>query len=184
MKKIVFIIFFLTGFIAKSQSVYRWGIVGGVNASKIIADTKTKSLNGFHVGLIGEIKTPTHYGFEADVLVSSKGTVIEGLNANLEKTNFYYKLNYLDVPIVVKRYFLKVFNVHAGPQFSYLLTANFKDEDVKSKLNAFDLALVAGLELDVKVAKASIRYNYGITEIGDMNGRFSVLQITLGIWVN
>jgi len=155
MKKIVFIIFFLTGFIAKSQSIFRWGIVGGINASKIIADTKTKSLNGFHVGLIGEIKTPTHYGFEADVLVSSKGTIIEGVNANLEKTNFYYKLNYLDVPIVIKRYFLKVFNVQAGPQFSYLLTA-----------------------------KASIRYNYGITEIGDMNGRFSILQITLGIWVN
>lgn len=184
MKRIVFIIFLFAGFMAKSQSIFRWGLVGGINASKIVADTKTKSLNGFHAGLIGEIKTPIHYGFEADVLISSKGTAVEGLNANLENTIFYYKLNYLDCPILVKRYFLKVLNVQAGPQFSYLLTANFKDEDVKSKLNAFDLALVAGLELDAKVAKASIRYNYGITEIGEMNGINSVLQITLGIWIN
>lgn len=183
MRTIIIVLFFLTGFLAKSQSIFRWGIVGGINASKIIADTKTKSLNGYHGGVIAEIKTPNGIGFEADALLSSKGTVVESLNSNLQKTNSDYKLTYLDFPIVVKKYFLTVFNVQAGPQFSFLLNANLDNKDMKPNLNSFDLAAVAGLELDAKVAKASIRYNYGITNVGNKIGHNSVLQITIGIWV-
>ncbi len=171
------------GLIAQSQPLFRWGIVGGVNASKIITDTKTKSLNGYHAGLITEIKTPAGVGVELDVLFSSKGTVAERLDSNLVATNYDYRLNYLDFPIVLKKYFLKVFNIHAGPQFSYLLSANRNGDNLTSNFNSFDIAAVVGLELDVKIAKASIRYNYGLTEINNEGGKNSVLQITLGIWV-
>ncbi|MCB0380178.1 MAG: PorT family protein [Flavobacteriales bacterium] len=178
------LILLLTVVTVKSQSVFRWGLVGGINASKVVSDTKTKSLNGYHGGLIAEIKTPTDWGFEVDALMSSKGTRIEGLNSNLETALLDYKLNYLDFPVLVKKYFLSVINVQAGPQFSYLLSANYDGNDVKSNLHSFDLAAVVGLGIDVKVAKASIRYNYGLTEIGKGDGHNSVLQITLGIWVN
>lgn len=170
--------------VVKSQAVYRWGLVGGINASKIVTDTRTKSLNGYHGGLIGEIKNQTNWGIELDALVSSKGTRVEDLKSNLETTILDYKLTYLDFPVLVKKYFLTVINVQAGPQLSYLVSANYDGTDVKSNLNSLDLALVAGLGIDVKVAKASIRYNYGVTEIGNNSGKNSVLQITLGIWVN
>jgi len=181
---ILIFVLLITGLTVKAQSVFRWGLVGGINASKVVSDTKTKSLNGYHGGLIAEIKTPSEWGFEVDALMSSKGTRIEGLNSNLETALLDYKLNYLDFPVLVKKYFLTVFNIQAGPQFSYLLSANYDGEDVKSDLHSFDLALVAGLGIDVKVAKASIRYNYGVTEIGKGDGHNSVLQITLGIWVD
>ena len=183
MRLTILVILLLTGLLVKSQTIYRWGIVGGINASKIIAETKTKSLNGYHGGLIAEIKTPLGIGFEANALISSKGTVVESLNSKLEKTNLDYKLTYLDFPIVVKKYFLTVFNVQAGPQFSYLLSANLDGNNTKQNLNSFDLSAVIGLELDAKVAKASIRYNYGITDVGNKVGHNSVLQITLGIWI-
>ncbi|MGE0561430.1 MAG: porin family protein [Flavobacteriales bacterium] len=185
MKQLILIsILLFTLLTVKSQSIFRWGLVGGINASKIVSDSKSKSLNGYHGGLIAEIKTPTSIGFEIDALMSSKGTRMEGLNSNLETALLDYKLNYLDFPVLVKKYFLTVINVQAGPQFSYLLSADYDGTDMKSNLNEFDLALVAGLGIDVKVAKASIRYNYGVTEIGKGDGYNSVLQITLGIWVN
>ena len=180
MKKITFIALLIAISISvNAQNVFKFGVAGGLNVSKIASSNDSKSLIGYHGGLITEIKLPIELGVEADVLLSTKGGAIEVLSQD----NLDYKLMYLDIPVVVKLYMLKVINIQAGPQFSYLLSAKFDGVDVKDNLNASDIAIVGGLGLDVTKIHAAIRYNYGLTNIGAGDGKNNVIQVSLGFWI-
>lgn len=181
--KLLMILLLLSGQTMLAQTEFNWGAVGGVNAAKILTNSATKPINGFHAGLITEFKFPIELGIETDVLFSSKGTRVEVTNINLEKENWEYKLSYIDVPVLAKLYFLKVLNLQVGPQASYLMSADYNGTNVKDNLNAFDFGLVGGVGLDVYVLHTSLRYNYGLTDIDSKDGRNSVLQISLGLWV-
>jgi hypothetical protein len=181
--KLSIILLLLLGQTMLAQTEFNWGAVGGVNAAKILTSSKTKPINGFHAGLITEFKFPKNFGIETDVLFSSKGTRIEVTNIAQQKERWEYKLSYIDVPVLAKLYFLKVFNLQVGPQASYLMSADYNGTNVKDQLNTFDFGVVGGVGLDVWVLHTSLRYNYGLTDIDSKDGKNSVLQISLGLWV-
>ncbi len=167
-----------------SQTQYRWGLAGGVNAARLINSTEdTKPINGFHVGLIGEAKYNNHFGIKLGALSSSKGSIFkekDNLNQIHEKE---FKLTYVDIPILANWYFLKVFSFQIGTQTSFLLNAEYQGDSVKNKLKITDISMVSGIGFDAYVLNAAIRYNYGLLDIGSGIGKNSVLQITLGLWI-
>lgn len=184
MKKITLIALLASiSFSVNAQNVFKFGIAGGLNISKMNAETSSKSLTGFHGGLITEIKLPIELGVEADVLISTKGGVYEGYDSNFQPKDVDFKLMYVDVPVLAKLYILKVINIQAGPQFSYLLSAKYDGIDVKDNFNSMDIAVVAGLGLDVSKLHGAVRYNYGVTNIGPGDRKNSVIQVSVGYWI-
>ena len=186
-KKVIFFSLLIAISISvNAQNIFKFGLAGGLNVSKITSDKDSKTLNGFHGGLISEFKLPIKLGFEADILYSTKGGVYDGFNTNLQPTDWNYIISYIDVPIVAKFYILKVMNIQAGPQFSYLLSGKYDGTDVKDDLKSIDMAIVAGLGLDVSKIHVAIRYNYGLTNISNLSngdGKNNVIQASLGFWI-
>lgn len=184
MKKITIILLLIAGNLSmNAQNLFKFGVAGGLNVSKITSDKDSKTLNGFHAGLITEVKLPVTFGFETDVLYSTKGGVYDGFNNNLEPTDWDYNLSYVDVPILAKLYILKVINIQAGPQFSYLLSGKFNETNVKDDLKSMDISAVAGIGVDVTKIHVAVRYNYGLTNIGDGDGKNNVIQASVGYWI-
>lgn len=185
MSKKTFLIALLAffGTIVNAQNVFKFGVAGGLNLSKINSEESSKSITGFHGGLITEIKLPIELGVEVDVLYSTKGGTFEGLNSKLETVELKNELTYIDIPVVAKLYILKVLNLQAGPQFSYLMGAKFDGTDNKENLNSIDLGIVAGIGLDITKLHTAVRYNYGLTEIGAGGGKNNMIQLSVGFWI-
>lgn len=166
-----------------SQGTFKFGLSGGLNLSNISSDANTKMLTGFHAGLITEVKFPVKLGVEGALLYSIKGAKVEGVNSNLENVYIENKLSYIDVPFVLKVYSFKVLSFQIGPQFSYLLSANYDGNDIKSNLNSADISVVGGIGVDVSKLRASLRYTHGLTELSSGGGKNNVIQATIGFWI-
>ena len=180
MKKIILLLITCVAFIAtQAQGTFKFGVAGGINVADLSTDQTTKTLTGFHAGLLSEVKFPVKLGVEAGLLYAVKGAKTESFNSNFIDN----KLSYIDIPIVVKIYTLKVLSFQLGPQYSYLLSATSDGTDVKDNLNASDISAIAGIGLDVSKFRASIRYNFGLTEISDGGEKNNVIQATVGFWI-
>lgn len=186
MKKTIILLVALSAILPTfGQGTFKFGISGGLNVADISSD-KTASLIGFHGGILTEVKFPVELGVEGGLLYSMKGAKVEGNNNNpfnLQVEEVDYRLSYLDVPMVVKLYLLKVLSIQGGPQFSYLLSADYDGNDVKDNLNSADVSAIVGLGVDVSKFRASVRYNFGLTEIADGVGKNNVIQATVGFWI-
>jgi hypothetical protein len=139
--------------------------------------TRTGFLGGGYVNFFfGET-----IGVQPEVLFSQKG-------AKIEDVDLVNNLTYVDVPILLRVHFLKILDIHAGPQFSFLANATQDgdggDENLKDKLKNSDVSLAfgAGVNLPLKL-NLTARYVLGLTdisEIEDVEIKNSTFQLTLG----
>jgi hypothetical protein len=194
MKKIILLLAISASILSiKAQGTFKFGIAGGANIADISSETKTKFLPGFHVGFISEIKLPVKLGVEIGALYSVKGAKFDfdydfiaidpiNLDPAIPKDGDMV-LTYIDIPVVAKIYTFKVMSFQLGPQVSYLISAKYDGNDAKEGLNSVDIGAVAGLGLDVSKFHASVRYNFGLTEISEGAGKNNVIQATLGFWI-
>src|SRR5690606_37411349 len=110
-----------------------------------------------------------------------------------------FNLNYVQVPIALAAN-VGPLNIHAGPYFSYLLSANVKDLESSSlnttdivelesyDFNRLDYGVLFGVGFDVQNFTIGARYNYGLREIGNSgiagnlteNSKNGVAQIYIG----
>ncbi|MEQ8927533.1 MAG: PorT family protein, partial [Fulvivirga sp.] len=98
----------LFSFIAISSFGYAQisgGIKGGVNFANVDADGDPDGKTGYHVGAFLEIGAAGIF-IQPEVLYSFKGAED-------------FDLTYIEVPILLKKNFAKVLNVHLGPQFGF-----------------------------------------------------------------
>jgi hypothetical protein len=88
-----------------------------------------------------------------------------------------YKLNYIEVPLLLAINITDNFNIHAGPYVAYLLSGKTTNEsnvtlfDFEENLdvndyNRIDAGLAAGAGLDFRSVSFGARYNYGLTTVG------------------
>lgn len=192
MKKYSFIICLLlimliTVSTAYSQIGFRKGIKVGSNWANIsnVDVDDVESLNALTFGLSLELKVLNLLAVQGDILYSPRGVTVAG-----EDT----KLNYVSIPIVLKKSFFPV-GVHpyllAGPEFSFLISAKSGGEDIKEHVKSGDTGIVigGGLEFSLlgKSAYAEARYSFGLSEVIEsdlplMEGaKNKVAQIYLGI---
>lgn len=77
-----------------------------------------------------EIPLAKNFSIQPELLYAQQGTKISFSD---EVTNSHYKstidLNYLNIPVMLKYYVLKVLSVQAGPQIGIPLKANNKYQD-------------------------------------------------------
>jgi len=105
-----------------SQAHAQFGVKGGVNEAvltgRVGEDATYKTY--FHAGVFYEAKLIGPLSIQPELLYSLQGAQLKGASTI---TNYTTKLNYIQVPILLKATFGPVY-VEGGPQFGYLVQAN------------------------------------------------------------
>lgn len=176
---IAFIGLSLTSVQAQSNSDEpQFGIKGGVNFSNIYSTEVDDDnvLTSFNAGIYGSFPVGDIISIQPELLYSRKGGELVYDNAIATgKTQF--KLNYIEVPVLLKVNITDNLSVHAGPYFSYLIgaevnndangsAADFDDAYDNDDFNKFDVGISGGIGYDFNSIGIGARYNYGFSTIG------------------
>lgn len=179
MKKIILSVVLATLYYvayAQNESVKNsdisFGFKGGLNLSFITGDGTDNfdSKIAFHIGVVSEITISENFSFQPELLYSAQGD-----KETFEGTDIKYKLDYLNVPLMVKYYVSEGFSLEAGPQLGFLLSSKAEGDgvsiDLKDMMNTFEFALDFGLGYKFENGiNFSARYNLGISNIVKNNG--------------
>ena len=160
----------------------KYGAKAGLNIATLNGDVEgVKSLVGFHVGGFAQVPLAAKFTFQPEVVYSAQGAKEDGGDG---KNN----LGYINVPLMFKYAIAEKFNVEAGPQIGFLISAkekyNGNSYDIKDQLNSVDFSIGLGASYDfTQNLSADVRYNAGVSNIAkesDSKIRNGVFQIGLG----
>lgn len=154
------------------------GVKGGVNFSNMYTEDVDDNnvLTSFNAGLYASIPLTSALAIQPEFLFSRKGSELEYDNA-FATGKAKFKLNYIEVPVLLKVNIAENFNIHAGPYFAYLIDAqvtnetdsgnfNFEENIDNDDFNKFDYGLSAGFGFDFNSFGIGARYNYGLSTVG------------------
>jgi hypothetical protein len=152
-----------------------FGVKGGFNMSNLYQSEADDNnvIYGFNAGVYATLPISDFIAIQPEILYTTKGAELDYNNAFVEG-NAKFKLNYIEVPLLVRVNITKNFNVHAGGYASYLVSSKVTgegdisfDEAVDTdELNKFDAGLSAGVGVDFNPISVGLRYNYGLTTVG------------------
>lgn len=181
-KKITTVLAMATGLLLSAQTSSTpkasVGIKGGLNLSNLYVDDVDDEnvLAGFNAGLFFDLPLSENVSLQPEVNYTVKGAEVV-YNNSLLTGSTKYRLNYVEVPLLLKAKLLPAFSIHFGPYAAFLVDANIKNQFTnpnfnsdqiidKDNLNTFDAGLAAGAGLDIGNFGIGVRYNYGLTKIG------------------
>ena len=130
-----------------------------VNASE-------ESITGLTAGAFLEIGSASSFSFQAELLYSEQGANLDSSIADFDNV----ELDYLQAPILVKFKFLKLFNIHAGPQLGFL-TSDIQSDTYNAK--DFDFSGITGVGIELGKLRADLRYHFGLSEALTIEPRFT-----------
>jgi hypothetical protein len=151
------------------------GIKGGYNLSSVSFDgvSETAKLHGFHIGIYGESYLGKYISIQPEVLYSQQGYKRTDDNGTLTQ-----KLDYLNIPLMLKLYPVKSFFIEAGPQVGFSIAhketydSDFILGDTSAELEPsnFDwgVNLGVGFKSDAGLSLGA-RYHIGQSDIYDEN---------------
>jgi len=158
-----------SGHFKKSQPKFGAGVKAGLNySSQYINGTANgvdfRYIIGINAGAYCNYFLLDFLAIQPELMVSTKGSKW--------KNQYYdakYNLTYIDLPVLIKYQPIALINIHAGPQFSYLVSATQKDFGTNLKTNVmdyyykFDLGFVMGVEANLPFKiNVTLRYILGL----------------------
>ncbi|MDP3682238.1 MAG: porin family protein [Flavobacterium sp.] len=181
-KKLIFaslVITFMTLTNANAQdSASKFGVKGGVNFSNLYTEDVDDNnvLTGFNVGFFAKLPISNNIALQPEISYTGKGAELV-YNNSLVSGTAQFKLDYIEVPLLLVVNVTKNFNIHAGPYAAYMVSAkttnksdsgsyNFEDNIDTDDFNKFDAGLAGGVGIDLEPVSFGVRYNYGLTKIG------------------
>lgn len=178
---LVTVIAALGSFLAQAQttsSSAEFGVKGGINFSNLYTEDVDDNnvLTSFNAGFYVKLPITESVAIQPEFLYSRKGAELVYDNAFAQGTA-KFKLNYIEVPVLLKVNIMKNFNIHAGPYFAYLIDAQVTNESSNANFdfeqnyenddfNKFDVGLSAGFGFDFDNLGIGFRYNYGLSTVG------------------
>jgi hypothetical protein len=194
---------------AQAQKAPRVGIKGGLNLSNLYvndADDENARI-GWHAGFYGQLLSTEAFAIQPEVNFSTKGTGITYGTINNTNVSVNYDtkfiLNYIDIPVLAVFKLGRAAEIHAGPYWSYLVSAQIKNNDGnpnnefdtidRKNFDNWDYGLVGGIGFNLgKGAQLGVRYNYGLNEIASSraaktflgNAKNQVAQLYLAFNLN
>jgi hypothetical protein len=183
MKKLLFLMAFLT-MVISTYAQTSGGLKAGLNLSSYNGYPGTVKLKpGFHVGGYLSIGLSEKLSFQPELLFSTAGAKAEehesGVGFSYEITD---KLAYLSIPLSLQYSFGK-FNLHAGPQVSFLMSAKEEytesyfdgvdtftesgEDDIKEHLKGVDMGLNFGAGYSFGKLGVTARYSLGLSNISE-----------------
>jgi hypothetical protein len=163
------------------------GIKGGYNISSVSFDgsSETANLHGYHIGIYGESYIGKYLSIQPEILYSKQGYKIIDENGT-----YTQKLDYINVPLMLKVYPVKSFFIEAGPQIGFSIAHKetfdsgfiLYDSSREFEPSNFDwgVNLGAGFKSDSGVT-LGVRYHMGQSDIYDKDKpKNRVVQISVG----
>ena len=163
------------------------GIKGGYNISSVSFDgsSETGKLHGYHIGIYGESYIGKYLTIQPEILYSKQGyTIID------DNGTYTQKLDYINVPLMLKLYPVKSFFIEAGPQIGFSIShketfdAGFILYDTSQEFEPsnFDwgINVGTGFKSDGGVS-LGVRYHLGQSDVYDQDKpKNRVWQLYLG----
>ncbi len=181
----------MAGIISASAQRLDIGAKLGANLTKIqgVAFSKAYDLN-YQLGGFAEIDFNKNWGIQPELLFSQTTSKVDsGWKATYENLsgqliNPNVKLNYLNIPILLRINAGNLLTFHVGPQFSVLV--NHNESLVTNSKNAFksgDFAAVLGAQVNISKFRIYGRYNIGLSNISDVNSpnKWKNQQLQFGV---
>jgi len=176
MKNLPFLLV-LVAFTFTSCGCHYYGFKSGLNVSSINGDDTgdTQPRLGFFGGGFAELCIDDYTSVQPEVLYSQQGVKYSDRNGY----DGTIKLDYIDVPVMVKFKATKDFIIEAGPQVGFLLSAKDKYEspnnsginDIKDDMKNIDFGANFGLNYDLQNGWLfGARYNLGLADINKNSG--------------
>ncbi len=163
MKKNLFFLFLLTSvsITAFAQSVPGFGIKGGLNYNangdyfEAISDNyQHPDRNvGFHIGLFGKVGNQIF--FKPEVVYTSTKS---------DYNDDSFKMQKLDVPLLVGVKVIGPLNVFAGPAFQYILDTEFENITIDDVDTDLTVGLNCGIGVNFKKVGLDLRYERGFSD--------------------
>lgn len=190
MKKLIFVaLLALISITTFSQA--KFGVKAGLNVANLTGDD-TDDVDARISGVFGvfaKVSISETIAFQPEVLYSMQGAtgseVYEGTNVDVTM-----KLDYINIPLMMKFYVADGFSFNAGPQVGFLASAKAKaeaqgvsaEEDIKDQLKGIDFGLNFGVGYDLPMGLGvDLRYNLGLSNVFDTDeaeAKNGVLQFT------
>lgn len=152
-----------------------FGVKGGFNMSNLYQSKADDDnvLYGFNAGVYATLPISDFIAIQPEILFTTKGAELD-YNNGIASGNTKFRLNYIEVPLLVRVNITKNFNIHAGGYASYLVSSKVTgDGDIifdqkidTDNLNKFDAGLSAGVGVDFNPISIGLRYNHGLTTVG------------------
>jgi hypothetical protein len=166
---------------------FQVGIKAGVNISNFVGvnfeGATTESLVGFHGGGFIGFFIGDHFSIQPEILFSTQGAHFKDISSGVEED---FKMNYLNIPIMVKYEFDGGFYVETGPQAGINISSlKFDEMSTKDLTNGSDFGWGFGLGFHFPFGLGiGARYNLGLSKVGNANFddpdfKNSVIQIGL-----
>ncbi len=183
-KKTIVLVFIASAFqisfsqTSTSDSSLKFGFKGGANFSNLYTDNVEDNnvLTGFNLGLFAKLPINESLAIQPELLYTTKGAELKYNNLFVNGTSTF-RLNYIELPVLLVVNLTNNFNLHAGPYFAYLVDGKATNDakgtlfDIENNLknddfNKFDTGLSVGLGFDTDQIGFGVRYNYGLQKVG------------------
>lgn len=166
------------------------GAKGGINVSNLSGindyqDFQSNSLVGFNLGGFITLNLGRHFAIQPELFYSTQGANLESA---LEENNL--RLNYFNIPVMIKFLTGNGFYLEAGPQFGFKAGAiSGEYENLDDEFKASDASACFGLGLQPMKSPIGIgaRYNIGLGKVAELDNvvpndvdvRSGVFQLSL-----
>ena len=128
------------------------------------------------IGFFAKLPLAENIALQPEISYTGKGAELVYSNALVSGTA-QFRLDYIELPLLLVVNVTKNFNIHAGPYAAYMVSAkttnksdsgsyNFEDNIDTNDFNRFDAGLAGGVGIDLEAISFGVRYNYGLTKIG------------------
>jgi hypothetical protein len=162
--KIILVIILLVSLsaVSKAQDTH-FGLKAGLNISSLDVkqgvDWDAKA--GFHFGGLAHVHLTPHFAVQPEIVFSQQGG---------EYSSDKWKINYLNIPVLLQYMTGSGFRLQTGPQLGFALSSEVKQGDIEidndDDVNAIDFSWSFGASyLFPGGIGVDARYNHGITTI-------------------
>ena len=165
----------------------------GTIGTKIDGESFQSGYNlSYQGGAFLELDLTNKWGIQPELLFSqlssksAKGPLTAGVLASGLQPNTLFTLSYLNVPILLRRNFAKIFTFNIGPQYSIRLNKGITLKDnVTSAVKTGDLSGVVGLQVSLVGLRVYGRYVVGLNNISDAanSSNWKSQQLELGVGI-
>ncbi len=147
----------------QAQQGKGFGFKGGLNYNangnyfqSIDSNAKNPERNvGFHFGLFGKV------GFGDKIFIKPE-LVFTSTKSDYDDASF--KMQKLDVPLLVGVKFLKYFNAFGGPSLQYIIDTEFDGVAIDEVKNEFTVGLNFGVGVNIYKVGVDLRYERGFSK--------------------